>query len=143
MPAEEVASFRGGGSVAVAEENGADAPGGEFPLEPLARGGADFAAAAGRRTPSMDDAHDANAVGARAIELRFEAAQGFRDGRQAGFDVEVAHRRAAGAAGRTGALRGLAEGADGGPGGDFFAADLAGFHGTASGSDSSRRSVRN
>ena len=78
------------------------------------------------------------------VELRFQPPQRFRHGRQARFDIHVAHRRPGGARARRGRLRRFAVGANGGPGRDGFAADVAGLHAAASGvSSSRRRSSRN
>ena len=90
----------------------------------------------------MDDADHAHTLDSGAVKLRLQTAEGFGDGGQAGFDVEIAHGRTGVPSGKIRRLRGFAEGTDGGAGGNLFAAGGAGFHGTEAGSSSSRRRLR-
>jgi len=142
MAAEEFAAFGTGMGEMIAGQYPADAPGvGLFP-EPAARGGADASAAAGRGAPSVDDAHDPDAVGAGAVQPGGQPPQGFLDRRQAGFEIEMAQFRSGGAGAGGGTLRGLAVGTDRGVGGDGFAAGVAGLHGAAGGSGARREKRR-
>lgn len=93
----------------------------------------------------MNDADNTDAIGAGAVELSLQPPQGFSNGWQTGFEVEVAHGGPAGTGTGGGALRCFAKRADGGVGGDGFAAGFTDFHevaGAGGGTKMARRRRR-